>query len=95
MNAITLAQDPRRYYRADSSTLEILTRISWLSTILQPEPILNVILLYRTVGVIYLKKIKNQFCNNTRNTYSRRERFNIGDLPRTFQDVIRVSRELS
>jgi hypothetical protein len=47
MNAMAMAQDPRGHYRADSSTLEILTRISWLSTTLQPELALNVMWLCR------------------------------------------------
>ncbi|KAH6714794.1 hypothetical protein BKA61DRAFT_363358 [Leptodontidium sp. MPI-SDFR-AT-0119] len=41
------------------------------------------------------KEVKEQFCSSTKNICSRQEGFSIEDLPRTFQDAIRVTRELS
>ncbi|KAG4436739.1 hypothetical protein IFR05_007793 [Cadophora sp. M221] len=39
-------------------------------------------------------EVKDQFCSSTKNIGSRQEGFSIEDLPRTFQDAIRVTREL-
>jgi hypothetical protein len=39
-------------------------------------------------------EVKETFCSSTRNISSRQEGFSINDLPKTFQDAIRVTREL-
>jgi len=40
------------------------------------------------------KEVKDMFCSSTKNICNRQEGFSINDLPRTFQDAIRVTREL-
>ncbi len=39
-------------------------------------------------------EVKETFCSSTKNICSRQEGFSINDLPRTFRDAIRVTREL-